>query len=259
MTMYGICELTIVPVRKQPSDHSEMINQLLFGDIITIEDQEGSWLLIKTSHDMYEGWVDSKQIRIISDSEFHNIKNKKTIFFYDIYGIATNNKGKSINLLLGSQLPNHKENKISIDNRIYKIKGNITGNKNLFNSENIIETAIKYLGAPYLWGGRSPFGIDCSGFVQVVFGMCGIHLKRDAYLQAESGSTISFINEALPGDIAFFDNNEGKITHVGIIIKDKQIIHASGEVRIDRIDHHGIYNENDKKYTHNLRIIKRLL
>ena len=145
-----------------------------------------------------------------------------------------------------------------LDNRYSINENHICKNQNKVTTD-IINNAMKYLGAPYMWGGRSPFGIDCSGFTQVVFGMCGITLKRDAYLQAELGNTIDFINETKTGDLVFFDNDESKITHVGIMIEDKQIIHASGEVRIDSIDHNGIYNENAKKYSHKLRIIKRII
>ncbi len=132
-----------------------------------------------------------------------------------------------------------------------------TAEKSIISS--IIEFSKSYLNAPYLWGGKSPFGIDCSGFVQVVFKMNGIHLSRDASQQANAGENVSLLDEARPGDLLFFDNDEGDIIHVGILMEDKKIIHASGKVRIDVIDHQGIYNNDIKKYTHKLRLIKRIL
>ena len=126
------------------------------------------------------------------------------------------------------------------------------------NYTRLLENAYMYLNSPYLWGGRSPFGIDCSGFTQMVFKLCGISLPRDTGQQVELGVTINLIEESKTGDLVFFDNAEGKISHVGIIIPGNQIIHASGKVRIDRIDHQGIYNDEMKNYSHNLRVIKRI-
>ena len=123
----------------------------------------------------------------------------------------------------------------------------------------LVSTALHYLNSPYLWGGKSPFGIDCSGFVQCVYQLHGIQLPRDAYLQAAHGETLGFIDESEPGDLAFFDNNEGKITHVGIIMPDYHIIHAFGQVRIDRLDQTGIFNSLQNTHTHKLRVIKKIL
>jgi cell wall-associated NlpC family hydrolase len=126
------------------------------------------------------------------------------------------------------------------------------------NDLNIEQIALQYINTAYLWGGRSPWGIDCSGFTQTVYNQIGIHLKRDAYQQAEQGEPLAFLSQAQMGDLAFFDNDEGKITHVGILLSNQKIIHASGKVKIEDIDNHGIINNETKKYSHKLRFIKRI-
>ena len=259
MVKYGICELSLVAVRKQPSFQSEMVNQLIFGELIIIIEVLDNWFLINTPHDGYEGWVNIRHITLIEKHNFEELINAKPVYFSDIYGKAIPQSGNSTNLVLGSLLPNYNNNSITINEKIYSIEGNIQNGFLKPTGQNVIDIAKKYFGAPYLWGGRSPFGIDCSGFTQIVFGMLGIKLMRDSHLQVESGETINFVNEAKAGDIAFFDNEDEKIKHAGIIIDNKQIIHASGKVRIDTIDHQGIYDEKRKIYSHKLRIIKRII
>ena len=102
-------------------------------------------------------------------------------------------------------------------------------------------------------------GLDCSGFTQAVFRLNGISLPRDASQQSGIGQVINLVTEALPGDLAFFDNDEGMITHVGLILDSTSIIHASGKVRIDALDHQGIYNVETNKYSHRLRLIRRIM
>ena len=147
----------------------------------------------------------------------------------------------------------------SIGDNIGRYTGEIIAPQKEIDTQLLLEIAYRYIGAPYLWGGRSPFGIDCSGFVQIVFKMMGLMLPRDASQQVNHGVTINFVSEAKIGDLAFFGNEEGDLTHVGIVTEDEHIIHASGKVRIDKLDHQGIFNSETKQYTHKLRLIKRFV
>jgi len=259
---YGITELSIVPVRIDNKEQSEQITQLLFGDTFEILEKRNSWYHILTSTDKYEGWIDIKLATIISEKDYNTInKSKKKITTDIITVVLKNNEPAPILLPAGSTFYNYNINEKSfkiIDN-IYKVNTSIS--KLPYNDirKNIINLAIQFLNAPYLWGGKTNFGIDCSGFSQIVYKINNINIPRDASLQVNIGNTVNIINDSKPGDLAFFDNNEGNITHVGIFINNQKIIHASGKVRIDKIDHQGIYNEDINKYTHNLRVIQNII
>lgn len=246
---YAYCNLSAAPLRKEADDRSEMISQLLFGETCSIINSKENWTNIKCSIDGYEAWIDSKQItetNKLLESKHTVFELAHTYIFKDFH----------IPILLGSSLPNFDGLNFKIENEKYLFQG-ISLENNLSNLENIRKIALKYLHAPYLWGGRSPFGIDCSGLTQMVYKFLGINLPRDAYQQAEIGINIGFVEESKVGDLAFFGKEE-KITHVGILIGKNEILHASGKVRIDTIDHFGIYNQETSKYTHKLKTIKRI-
>lgn len=243
-------------MRKEPSHRSEQISQLLFGETFEVSKEQTSWMYIKTTYDGYEGWIDYNQFTNLSDKDFYAITANEPGIALELSGSAASTYN-SIPIVAGSSLPffDGLNFKIAKEKFIYNGQAVQPDGKNPAVFERI---AMRYLNAPYLWGGRSPFGIDCSGFTQVVFKFTGTPLKRDAYQQAEQGSVVNFIEEAIPGDLAFFANPEGHITHVGIILKHNRIIHSSGTVRIDTLDHFGIYNASSQKYTHQLKIIKRI-
>lgn len=255
---FGICPLSIVPVRNSASDKSEMVSQLLFGETVEVLEKSGSWVKIRCSWDNYIGWIDAKQIKLITPSEFNLYKNNHSCSL-EILQPAVSDE-YYLPITLGSNLPNYDGLRFSINGSNFTFSGQvITPVKIKPNSELVLKIARRYLYAPYLWGGRSPLGIDCSGLTQVVFKLVGINLPRDAYEQVEQGELIDFIEQSQEGDLAFFENKKGKISHVGILLPEGQIIHASGQVRIDKIDHYGIYNPEREKYTHQLRVIKRIL
>jgi hypothetical protein len=253
--MFGICNLAIIPLRFEPNDKSEIVSQVLFGEHFKILEQLNQWSRIKMQFDGYEGWVDSKQYQNISESSFDLLSDDEIVLNSDLIEYITGESNLLIPIPLGSSLSfiNHKEiNRSNFDFEGTKVTG-------IKNKKNLLNTAFLYLNAPYLWGGKTPFGIDCSGFTQMVYKLNGYKLLRDASQQSAQGEALSFIEESEPGDLAFFDNEDGNITHVGIIMENNYVIHASGKVRVDRLDHLGIYNADINKHTHKLRVIKKII
>ncbi|WP_299108607.1 C40 family peptidase [uncultured Tenacibaculum sp.] len=255
--LFGICNLSIVPMRLTPSDTAEMVNQLVFGEHFEVLEKDKKWSKVKLSFDNYEGYIDNKQYEEISEETYNNLTSEARSYAGELIDFVTDNNNNLTTIPLGARLPFFENQQFSINNTQYAYQGKIA-NKQLPKAS-IVETAFLFLNTPYLWGGKTPFGIDCSGFTQTVYKLCGYNLLRDAKEQATQGEVLSFIEESEPGDLAFFDNEEGVITHVGIIMTDYNIIHAHGKVRIDKLDHSGIYNIDTHQHTHKLRVIKRLV
>ncbi len=247
---FGICNLSIVPLRLESSDTSELVSQVIYGDIFKVLEQRKQWSKIRLAFDKYEGWIDNKQYFEITEEQYQVINKQPLMLSSDLVEFVQDENQLLNTIVLGSSLNGLELLNHTFDG-IYSDKQNP--------KTQIISTAFKYLNTPYLWGGKTPFGIDCSGFTQMVYKLNGYKLLRDASQQANQGEALSFIEESEPGDLAFFDNNEGDITHVGIIMKDNYIIHAHGKVRIDRLDHSGIYNSDKRMHTHKLRVIKKII
>ncbi|MDR0982238.1 MAG: C40 family peptidase [Culturomica sp.] len=261
--MYGIADLSIVPMRLEPSERSEMVSQVLFGEIFSIEEETEKWLKIKLQHDDYVGWIDRKMCIFVSDEYVTDYCKEEQLRTTEVFNIVNKTGDYSHKLIVGgSVLPflDIETGKIRLgDEVIYSLVTKLreAGVGNI--RDLLIEYAMMYYNTPYLWGGRTHYGIDCSGLTQMVYRLAGMALPRDASQQVRKGNTLSFLEEAQAGDLAFFGDNDGFITHVGIIWQDNRIIHASGRVRVDRIDHIGIFNEDLKRYTHQLKVIKTMI
>lgn len=255
----GICRLGVVPVRAEASDKAEIVTQLLFGDHYTVLEKakDGKWLKIQIYFDEYEGWIDEKQFHAISEEYFNQINLSDYKVCTDLFASILYDKNL-IPVVMGSIIP------IST-NELFKVEEHLGFNgeaKSLSarrDFEYLQQVAKKYLNAPYLWGGKSPLGIDCSGFTQMVYKICGYKLKRDASQQVEQGKAVESLETYIPGDLAFFRNEEKKVTHVGVLLENQHIIHASGRVRVDLIDENGIFNVKQNSYTHYLTDIRRIL
>ncbi|MEI7500721.1 MAG: C40 family peptidase [Bacteroidota bacterium] len=266
---FGICLNTVIPVRRDPSHVSEMTTQVLFGELYRILGKENNWFRIQLIYDNYEGWIHHLQSQLIAENEFLRLADSETPVTIDLVQHITNEtRLATIPIVMGSSLPGFKDQRFRVDQEVYFYEGSTSDstspgqgsapNDILKARQQIIDNAMLYLDAPYMWGGRTPFGIDCSGFIQMVYKLNKIKLLRDAVQQSAQGEVISLLAEAEPGDIAFFDDEEGKITHSGLLIDRSSIIHCSGKVRIDSLDHQGIYNHELQNYTHKLRLIKRI-
>jgi gamma-D-glutamyl-L-lysine dipeptidyl-peptidase len=232
--MFATCFLSVIPIRASPSDKAEMISQVLYGETFDILEKQEKWSKIRLHHDKYEGWVDNKQYKLIQEK---GIRKKVGLRITAPVKRLKTPEGMQV-LSMGAVHPAARPTE-----------------------RTLLKTALQLLNTPYLWGGRTPFGIDCSGFTQLVFSIHGMQLKRDAYQQAAQGRKIN-IESAATGDLAFFSNAEGRITHVGIVVREKNstaIVHASGKVRKDLLDKHGIFNQETAAYSHQLHSIKRIL
>ena len=229
------CSVSVSPIRAEVSEKSEMTSQILYGETCEIIKIEGLYSKIKMDFDGYEGWVNSSVLKKENSEISKNLMTQN-------YGVFDLPEGRNL-ISLGSEVAFETEN--FVDNNNIR--------------ESLVESAKKFINVPYLWGGRSYFGIDCSALVQLVYKIHGIALPRDADKQAELGEARDFVEESEPGDLAFFEDETGFISHVGLVLSPFELIHASGKVRIDSLDFSGIYNAEKNKHTHKLRMVKTVI
>ncbi len=256
---FGVCRLTIVPVRKEPDHRSEQVTQLLFGDqyqVLSV-DAGRAWLYIQIHSDQYTGWISALQHHEVAADYYEQS-------IYADYKITTETTAtilyqkNPITIVMGSVVP-------ITGNELFKMEDQFAFNgesKNLSqrrDAEFVLQTAHKYLSVPYQWGGKSPFGIDCSGFVQMVFKISGYSLPRDAHQQFLHGKPVDQFEQAQPGDLAFFQTDDGRIIHVGIVAPGGKVIHASGHVHLGTWVAAGIVHPDQRQITHRFAGIRRIL
>ena len=243
----GICLYSVIACRDQPSHRSQQTTQLLFGETYSVLDQLNDFMLVECDHDNYQAWIASNQHHEL-EKELPSQVNESLL-----QTIKVDNQ--TMYVPMGAYIP--------IDN--WTLFGKKYSAPNYSSNQlSSIDVKLNYYSrllnnTPYMWGGRTPLGMDCSGFTQLIYRMMGVNIKRDSIQQAEMGTTIHIIHETKPGDLVFFDNDEGRIIHVGVMLDSHNVTHSSGCVKTDSIDHEGIYNVEQKKYTHKLRLIKRIL
>lgn len=267
--MVAISLHSVVPVRTEPREGAEQSTQMLFGELCSVLEQKPRWNRVKLNLDGQEGWVDAKMITPMSDEEYRTyskaLSSAATVVFPMAYAVSENN-GQTIPLSAGTKITNYQ---IQITNGAsiarfevlgvgFRIDPNMVRTAPLeMNQENLLQAVRFFLNIPYLWGGKNAMGMDCSGFTQTVMGLFGKYLLRNASEQVTQGEAVASLGEAQAGDLVFFDHEDGKISHVGIVIDSERVIHCSGRVKVEKLDESGIFSAERGEYTHHLVAIRR--
>ena len=259
--MKGIVLHSVVPVRSEANEGSEQLTQLLFAETVDILEEKPRWIRIKNDADGQIGWVDFKMLTKLSDSESDLVaKADKSarVMMPMAYAVSENN-GQTIPLTAGTCLPNYKDGRFEVLGVGFRIDPSMVADKSLeMTTEKIMEVVRFFLNVPYLWGGKSALGMDCSGFTQIIHSLFGHQLLRNASEQVTQGMPVKSLKNAQTGDLAFFDHEDGKISHVGLILDSERIIHCSGRVKVEKLDEIGIFSiEQGGTYTHHLVSIRR--
>lgn len=256
---YAVCSSAVGCIRNSASHKSELLSQILFGELVEILEEKGlRWAKIHSIEDDIVGWTARNELTIITDKQLEQYQ-QDFAFVFDLFQPAMDGS-YFVPLTFGARLPLFDGMSCAIDKKSFTYSGQALSSSQLKQDRAMVQKiALKLLNVPYLWGGRSVLGMDGPAFTQLVYRMCNIKLPRQVDLQINKGEGVSFVELAQVGDIAFFENFKGKIVHCGVVLPDNKVIHAHGKVRIDTLDHYGIQNKAEGRYSHRLRIIKRLL
>ena len=253
---------SIVPVRSEAREGAEQNTQMLFGELAQVLEEQPRWTRVRLESDHQEGWVDTKMIAPIAGDDLKAYKTalqKAALVAFPMTYAVSENNGQTIPLTAGTKLTNYQDGRFEVLGVGFRIDPSmvITAPREL-NQETLLQTVRFFINTPYLWGGKNALGMDCSGFTQIVLSLFGKKLLRNASEQVTQGDPVNDLSQAKAGDLAFFDHEDGRISHVGIIIDPERIIHCSGRVKVEKLDPTGIFNAETGTYSHHLVSIRRV-
>jgi len=251
---------SVVPVRREARESAEQETQLLFAQTCTILDEQPQWLHIRNDEDGEEGWVDRKMVSVMTEQEWeqYSTTNKQALVKMPMAYAVSKNNGQTIPLTAGTRLPDYKDGQFSVLGVPFCIDAQMVAEVPLeLTEQNLMHVVRFFINTPYLWGGKNALGMDCSGFSQIVLSIFGRGLKRNASEQMREGKQVAGLNEAQAGDLVFFDHEDGRVSHVGILLDKERVVHCSGRVKVEKVDEKGIWNAEYGKYSHHLVMIKR--
>ena len=260
--MVALALHSIVPVRAEAKESAEQNTQMLFGELCEVLEEQPRWKRIRLENDGQEGWVDAKMVTPMSEKEYRAhkkaMKDAARVVFPMAYAMSENN-GQTIPLTAGTQLTNYQDGRFEVLGVGFRIDPNMVSVAPLaLTQESLLQVVRFFLNVPYLWGGKNALGMDCSGFTQVIMSLFGKALLRNASEQVTQGKAVNELKKTQAGDLVFFDHEDGKISHVGIVIDAERVIHCSGRVKVEKLDEKGIFNAETGEYSHHLVQIRRI-
>ena len=250
--------LATAAVRARPRLDAALTSQLLFGEPVLLLQNLGEYQRVRCPEDGFEGFVRTDQLLAVPEDVFV-AQLSRPAFNLDLFSMLRGPQ-QGVPITFGARLADFDGLRLQHGGQYFEYSGQAALTDDITASaDTLLRLAYKWLYVPGMHGGRTPMGVDPVAFVQLVYRILNLRLPRRADAMVERGELVDFVVQAQVGDVAFFDNAKRKIEHVGLLLPDSKILHVGDRVRVDALDHYGIFNYDLGRYTHRLRVVKRVL